>query len=169
MPTDLFLLGAGGHAKVVLASLLATGVRPRIFDQAPARPGESLLGVVVEPWALEGLPSTGHLAIGDNAARARILGDPALQKIHWRSVVDPRAAVGSSAVLGGGVFVAAQAVIGPEAIIGVCSIINHGAVVDHDARVGACCHIAPNATLGGGVVLGDGVLVGAGAVILPGL
>lgn len=169
MPIDLFLLGAGGHAKVVLASLLARGHRPRIFDEDPHRVGGDLLGFPIELLDQASLPPHGHIAIGDNGARARLWESLAARKISWHTVIDERAAVAPSAVVEDGVFVAAQAVVGPDARVGFAAIVNHGAVVDHDVRVGACCHIAPNATLGGGVCLGKGVLVGSGAIVLPGV
>ncbi len=170
MSTERFLFGAGGHAKVVLDALLVAGESVRLFDGNPARAGGRLLGVTVEHAAdPAALPTWGHLAIGDNATRLRLLAELSHHLQGWFSVLHPRTSVAVSSRIGEGCFCAAQAVVGPEAELGRACIINHGAVVDHDCRLGDACHVAPNATLGGAVVLGAGVLVGSGAVLLPGV
>ena len=165
MPTErLFLVGAGGHAKVVLEALRAShpGIAVRVLDQSADR--KSLLGLAVErmPAALSGAV---HIAIGDNAARARV-GQSVSQLF---TVIHPAAMVSPTARVEDGVFAAALCVIGPEARVGRGAIVNHGAIVDHDCVVDEWSHIAPNATLGGGVSVGRSVLIGAGATVLPGV
>lgn len=175
MHTDavIYIIGAGGHAKVVIDALLAGGVdiaRLRVADNDLARRGSMLLGVAVQAPAVQPVMAGAlfHVAIGDCAVRARIhaelcaLGAVPLTVFHPASVVSPHAMVGDA------VFVAARAVIGPSARLANGVIVNHGAVVDHDCQVGAFSHLAPNATLGGAVTIGEQVLVGAGANILPG-
>lgn len=169
MPTERFIFGAGGHAKVVLDTLQRLELAVRVFDGDPARAGSRLLGVEVEHAALDGLPPCGHLAIGNNQVRARLLLELGPHVSSWFSIIHPQASIAASAEMAEGIFVAAQAVVGPQSRIGIATLINHGAVVDHDCTIGRCCHIAPNATLGGAVVVGDGVLVGSGAVLLPGV
>ncbi|WP_313038890.1 acetyltransferase [Stutzerimonas nitrititolerans] len=168
MPIDVFILGSGGHGKVVLEALMHTGRVARMFDADPAQVGKYVLGVRVElqPVA-ELLPAWGHLAIGDNFTRAHLLDSFGRYFAGWLTVIHPQSHIAMGATVSAGCFVAAGAVIGPDARIGCATIVNHGAVVDHDCDIGQCCHIAPNATLGGGVVIGDHVLVGSGAVVLP--
>lgn len=169
MPTERFIFGAGGHAKVVLDTLQRLGLVVRVFDGDPALAGSLLLGVAVELAAPDELPPLGHLAIGSNHIRARLLDELEPSVEGWFSIVHPHASIAASAEVAAGVFVAAQAVVGPQSRIGTATLINHGAVVDHDCSIGRFCHIAPNATLGGAVVVGNGVLVGSGAVLLPGV
>jgi sugar O-acyltransferase (sialic acid O-acetyltransferase NeuD family) len=172
MPTDhILLLGAGGHAKVVLDALLLTGFLRGDIDVADdnaALQGRDFLGApVLQPAECNG--QRFHVAIGGARARERVfqrLQDAGRVPLN---VLHPKASVSPLATLGGGVFVAAQAVVAPAARLGDSVIVNHGAVVDHDCVVGAFSHIAPNATLGGNVRIGHRVLVGAGATILPGV
>lgn len=170
MPTDVFILGAGGHGKVVLEALMRSGGAARIFDSDPTQVGKYMLGVRVElqPEA-QLLSAYGHLAIGDNFTRARLLELFDRYFSGWLTVIHPDSHIAIGAKVGAGCFVAAGAVVGPDACIGRATIVNHGAVIDHDCHIGQCCHIAPNATLGGAVVIGDNVLVGSGAVVLPGI
>jgi sugar O-acyltransferase (sialic acid O-acetyltransferase NeuD family) len=168
------VLGAGGHARVVIDALQSMGYPAhtiRVRDDLKALLGNTILGCAVETPAIlaSGLTGWVHVAIGSAAIRQRLLEQSGLHTDRWLTVIHPRAYVAQSATLGPATLVAAQAVIGPCTKLQIGVIVNHGAVVDHDCQVGAYAHIAPCASLGGGVKIGERVLVGAGARILPGL
>lgn len=170
----IHLIGAGGHAKVVLDALLAGGVELadlRVRDGRAEMQGRTLLGAAVDTPELnpELAGQDVHVAIGAIAARADLLGRALALGARPFTVLHPSARMSPFADVGGGTFVAALAVIGPSARVGRGVIVNHGSVIDHDCVVGDHCHIAPNASLGGGVRIGDRVLIGAGAVVLPGV
>lgn len=159
----LHILGAGGHAKVVMDSVrCAASTSGRAFafsvtDDNPVLHGKYVLGVAVGaslPTALGG-GDRFHVAIGDNATRERKYIEAA-EHLEAATVIHPLASVCVSATLGAGSFIAAQAVVGPDVTLDEGCVVNHGAVVDHDCYVGAFSHIAPNATLGGGSILADG-------------
>jgi sugar O-acyltransferase (sialic acid O-acetyltransferase NeuD family) len=170
MPTDILLFGAGGHAKVVYATLclLRPDARVRIVDDNHECHGARFFGLTIEapPSGWDGWPALVHVSIGRNAARRAVAERLRGQGRQLLSVIHPAAIVSPHAHVADGAFVAAGAVIGPDANIGVGAIINHGAVVDHDCRIGDYAHVAPNATLGGGVCVGGIAMVGAGAVAL---
>jgi sugar O-acyltransferase (sialic acid O-acetyltransferase NeuD family) len=174
MPTDsLAVLGAGGHAKVVLDALLCAmpGVRIDLRDDDEAKAGVLLCGIAVAcPIGdLAALLQPVHVAIGNNRARRELGAALLAAGKQLLPVLHPAATVSHSARVAPGAFVAAQAVLGPEASVGAGAIVNHGAVIDHDCLVGAWSHVAPNATLGGAVVIGEDCLIGSGAAILPGI
>lgn len=160
------IVGAGGHAKVVLDALLAAGVARdaiELRDGNPARAGERVLGFEIHHP--EGIGGDGpvHVAIGSNIVRARL----AATAHELVTIIHPTALVAASASIGAGSFIAARAIVGPDARVGAGVIVNHGAVVDHDCVVGDFAHIAPGAVLGGGASVGAQTLVGAGAILLP--
>lgn len=170
----IHVIGAGGHAKVVVDALLACGIAPdriRVSDNNPQLAGTLLAGMrVAHPALGPGMAGAWfHVAIGNGAVRGALhrellaLGARPLAVCHPRAVRSPFASVGQA------VFLAANAVVGPDAVLGDGVIVNHGAVVDHDCEVGAFSHVAPNATLAGAVRVGAQVLVGAGARLLPGV
>jgi sugar O-acyltransferase (sialic acid O-acetyltransferase NeuD family) len=171
MHTESFLLGAGGHGKVVLDALLQQGIRPLLYDGEPTKAGGEVLGCRISmlPEDLAQLPLRGHIAIGNNRIRERLAQRLLAAGRVPFSICHPGAVVATGASIGGGCFIAASAVVGPDAVVAEGTIINHGGIVDHDCRIGCFSHIAPNATLGGEVVLGHQVLVGSGAIILPGV
>ena len=172
-PPGIWVIGAGGHGKVAVATLLAAGRRILgIFDDDPARHGETVLGLAVvgatppAGW-WRGRPDHGFAAVGDNAMR-RALG-ALLPADRWATAVHPAATVHESAAVAPGTLVCAQAVIQPGARIGPHCIVNTAAVVEHDCRVEAFCHLAPRSCLAGGATAGEGAFVGAGATVIPGI
>lgn len=163
------VVGAGGHAKVVIATLLAAGNEVLgVYDDDEAKIGSLVLGqpVIGKIEDLIASPrSAVILAIGDNAKRSEIAR---WLSCDWESVVHPAAFVDQSAVVEPGCFIAAGAVVQAEAKLGAHSIVNTLASIDHDCLLGGYCHIAPGGRLAGNVVLGAGVMIGLNAAVLPG-
>jgi sugar O-acyltransferase (sialic acid O-acetyltransferase NeuD family) len=171
--SDCVIIGAGGHAKVVLDAYLRCypNALVELRDDAVLKCGMSVLGasVVAPVGPVARLRGPCHVAIGDNARR-RSFGVAVIEAgLMLLAIVHPRAEVSAHASIDQGVFVAAGAIVAAGANIGAGVIVNHGAIVDHDCAVGAWSHIAPNSVLGGAVKIGAGCLIGSGAVILPGV
>jgi sugar O-acyltransferase (sialic acid O-acetyltransferase NeuD family) len=170
----VWVIGGGGHAKVVIATLLAAGdfAIAGILDDDPRRRGDRVLGVdIVGDTSLETLARWGVgcavIAIGSNRTREQV-AERCAGRVAWAAVVHPRAYVAPGASLGAGTVVFAGAIVQPDTVIGRHAILNTGCSVDHDGHVGDFAHIAPGARLAGGVTVGTGSLVGLGAVVLPG-
>jgi sugar O-acyltransferase (sialic acid O-acetyltransferase NeuD family) len=166
----LAILGAGGHAKVVIATARAAGRTDlACFDDAVAAHGREVFGVrVAGPLAeiLDDPAAEAVLAIGDNAARKR-LADRA--RCRFATLVHPSALVDASVALGAGTVVFAGVVIQPETRLGAHVIVNTGGSIDHDGRIGDYVHLAPGVRLAGTVEIGEGTLVGIGAAVIPGI
>jgi sugar O-acyltransferase (sialic acid O-acetyltransferase NeuD family) len=167
------VLGAGGHAKVVISTLQAAGIAPGVaLDDDPSRWGGAVLGVEMR-GPIDEFHGLGYrcavVAIGDNRERRRLVAELAAGgEIEWETVVHPSAVVHSSVRLGPGTVVFAGAVIQPDATVGAHAIINTGASVDHDCQLGDFVHLAPGGRLGGAVTVGEGALLGIGCAVLPG-
>ena len=171
MPTEFFIIGAGGHGKVVLEALVNEGKCVQVYDADPKKTGGSLLNHEIKFYSVDltDMPEIGHIAIGNNSIRLREQRRVTDAGLLVASVVHQQSAVSPSASLGEGVFIGANAIVGPDVEVSESTIINHAAVVDHDCSIGSYCHIAPNATVGGGVFIGNEVLIGSSATVLPGL
>jgi sugar O-acyltransferase (sialic acid O-acetyltransferase NeuD family) len=172
MPINLSIIGAGGHAKVVVDSLeySAEDFQIDVFEEGSEAQGMLLGGYSVNPLRDWGdINEYFHVAIGLNNARSRISKNAIKHNKKLFTILHNLAIVSESASLQGGVFVAANSIIAPEVVIETGCIINHAAVIDHDCVIGEYSHIAPSATLGGGVNVGQQCLIGAGAVVLPGV
>lgn len=162
----IVVIGAGGHAKVLISTLLACASPiAAVCDDDTKKWGREVQGTRVS--RLE--PDRGGRAvigIGDNATRMEIART---LDFEWEIVVHPSACVHESATLGPGTVVFAGAVVQPDAVIGEHVIINTGATVDHDCIVGDFAHIAPGVHLAGSVEVGEGALLGIGSVVIPGV
>lgn len=166
--TRVALLGAGGHGKVVIATLASAGHEVvAAYDDDEGRWGQEVLGVPVRGGLDEARRAEADgfvLAIGSNRDRRRIAGR---LELPWATVVHPAATVHPSVRLGPGTVIFAGAVLQPDTEVGRHGIVNTGASVDHDCRLGDFVHVAPGARLAGGVEVGEGALVGIGSTLVP--
>ncbi|MCX7123584.1 MAG: acetyltransferase [Gammaproteobacteria bacterium] len=177
MAEHFLVFGAGGHAKVVIASLLSQGLSQiKIFDDSVNKIkkillGYSVLGARQELLAYHQTNKKARVlvAIGANQTRQKIYQELRMQGMQMGQAIHADAIVASGVILGGGLMMMARAVINPDAKIGDNVIINTGAIIEHDCVIGDHGHVAPGAVLCGGVTVGELTLIGAGAIILPGV
>jgi sugar O-acyltransferase (sialic acid O-acetyltransferase NeuD family) len=165
---DFVVVGAGGHAKVVIATIeAASGRVVRVLDDEPSLRGRRLGSHIIEgPVTAEAIPAGAVviLAIGSNRRRQELSA-----KLHVRygSVVHPTAIVDRTVTIGAGCAVFAGAIIQAGAQLGQHVIVNTGASIDHDCRLGNFAHAAPGSRLAGGVTLDEGALMGIGSCAIP--
>lgn len=163
--------GCGGHGKVVLDILLASGASVAGFlDGNPATHGTAVLGFpVLGDW--DALPAGAAVAlgIGSNAVRERICRQAQARGISVVNAIHPRATVSRFVTLGTGVVVMAGAVINPGTTVGDGVCVNTGATVDHDCVLHAFCQVWPGAHLAGSITVGARAYVGTGAAVVPGV
>jgi sugar O-acyltransferase (sialic acid O-acetyltransferase NeuD family) len=173
----LLLLGAGGHARVVAETAMATGRFSRIafLDDrctGPAQLPDQLGWPVIGPFSSALNPqvcqefSAALVAIGNASVRLQWLPRLASAGYELPIVIDPTAWVSPSSKLGVGSVVFAQAAIQAQAVIGSGAILNTGCSVDHDAQLGDGVHICPGARLAGEVQVGDRSWIGIGASVI---
>lgn len=162
------VVGAGGHAKVVVATIEACGHDVvQVLDDDAARWGSSILGhAVAGPVTADKLPADAEvvIAVGSNRARRAIAEGLAAR---YGRVIHPSAVVHSSVTIGEGTVIFAGAIVQPDTIIGRHAIVNTAASIDHDGRIGSFVHVAPGARLAGEVTVGDGALIGIGSSVIP--
>jgi sugar O-acyltransferase (sialic acid O-acetyltransferase NeuD family) len=163
----LVVIGAGGHAKVVIDTAERAGWK--IIGVIDDRPDATVFGYAYLGSPLEVSFNSGWrvvIAIGSNVLRAKIAGS--LEgRVSWATVIDPHANVSRRATVLAGSVVFAGAVIQADAVIGSHCIVNSAASVDHDVTLEAFCHAGPRSVLTGAVQLEEGVFIGAGAVMIP--
>ena len=175
--TSLLILGAGGHAKVVAETALASGVASSLvflddrctgLDSHPPVMGWPVMGPLV--LSLQ----AGTAAQFDAAVVA--IGHSAI-RLHWIQqlqeagyqlpvLMHPTAWVSSSARLGPASVAFAQAVVQAQASIGTGAILNTGCSVDHDAHLADGVHLCPGSRLSGEVKVGARSWIGIGASVI---
>lgn len=167
MSEAVVVIGAGGHAKVVLATLEAQGSEiAGIFDDDPDLWGTQLQGIRIKGPVKEAhkYGRAGVLAIGSNRERKRLADELSFQ---WITAIHPSAILHPSVQFGQGTVVFAGSTIQPDTVIGDHVIVNTGAKIDHDCRIRSFAHVAPGVSIAGAVTLGQGVLMGIGSSVIP--
>lgn len=176
----LILLGAGGHARVLLSLVLAAGYRVLgVCDPALARHEEKTWqGIPVLGEEEQALSRLDRESVGLINGIGQLVRSTRRRELYleWTErgfcfppLVHPNAWVDNSVVVANGAQVMAGAIIQPGCVIGENTIVNTGARIDHDTLVAEHVHIAPGAVLCGGVTVGTDAFVGAGAVVIQGV
>lgn len=170
----MYIIGAGGHAKVVLDAVkhCANPVSiAGLIDETYERKGESLYGIRINEISINEIPvnSQFHVAIGNNVDRQRLSELLKSKGLTPLSVFHKMSSVSKYANIAGGVFAAACSTLGPSSKLHEGVIVNHNAIVDHDCHISMYSHVGPGAILGGNVKIGKKVFIGSGASVLPGL
>jgi sugar O-acyltransferase (sialic acid O-acetyltransferase NeuD family) len=171
----VFVVGAGGHSKVVIEALFLRGFSVVAVTDQPDRIGANVLGVPIvgdEAWLRlqqEEDVQAAIVAIGDNQLRMLLSARLTRAGIKRITVVAPFSHVSKHAKIGFGTVILAGVVIHPDTVIGEDVIINTAASVDHDCVIENGVHVGPGARLTGSVYVQEGAFIGAGAVLLPGL
>ena len=175
--SGLLILGAGGHAKVVAETAIASGVASNLafLDdrcRGPAACPPVLGWPVIGPLALA-LQSEiclqfdcAFVAIGH--AATRLYWIEKLQSVGYTLPVltHPTAWISSSAQIGPASVVFAHGAVQAQAFIGKGAILNTSCSVDHDAILFDAVHVCPGARLAGEVIVGARSWIGIGASVI---
>lgn len=178
MSLPLIVLGAGGHAKVLIEALLASSsVITGIVDPDLTLARTEIIGVPVlggDDVVNEFPSSKIKLVNGLGSVALPVKRQQLFERFKgmgysFATVVHPSAVVASDVVFCEGAQVMAGAVIQPSSRIGINSIINTRASVDHDCTIGDHVHIAPGVIFSGCVKIGTGSHIGTGATVIQGV
>lgn len=166
----MFLIGGGGHAKVIADIALRLGLDIQgFYDDNPSRkifdiPFMGNIGQINS--TIKG--DQFLVSIGSNLIRKNICS--IIQGSFSDALIHPEASISQRGVsIGEGSVVMNGVVINVETQIGKHVIINTSSSIDHECIIGDFSHISPNATLCGDVHVGEGTHFGAGAIAIPGV
>lgn len=178
MSLPVLILGAGGHAKVLIDTLqVSSAVIAGIVDSDPKLFNTNILGVPIlgnddvvgEFPPAEILLVNGLGSISLPVRRQQLFERFKILGYGFAKVVHPSAIVAADVNLNEGVQIMAGAVIQSGSHIGCNVIINTRASVDHDCHIGEHTHIAPGVTLSGGVSVATSSHIGTGATVIQGV
>jgi sugar O-acyltransferase (sialic acid O-acetyltransferase NeuD family) len=164
----IYLIGASGHAKVVL-EILEVGAH-EIGSLCDANPSIiSLLDYKVVSKLPEDFNTDNDsliISIGNNSIRKRIANE---HSNNYTVAIHPRANISKRAVISEGTVVMSGVCVNSETRIGMHCIINTNSSIDHDCSLENFVHVSPNAVLAGNVFVGEGTHIGIGASIIQGI
>jgi sugar O-acyltransferase (sialic acid O-acetyltransferase NeuD family) len=180
MTKRCIILGAGGHARVLIDCMRGSGVVQihGILDPDEERWGQTMYEVpilggdeLIAQIAGEGVKyfTVGLGSTGSSEARQRLFSLGQSQGLLPLTVIHPACIYSGSATIGPGSQLLAGSIVNAGAVIGKNVIINTGAIVEHDCRVEDHAHIATGARLAGTVHVGAGAHIGVGAAVRQGI
>jgi sugar O-acyltransferase (sialic acid O-acetyltransferase NeuD family) len=185
----ILVLGAGGHCKSVLDSLLSMSYyetvalidkdkSTRIEQDKEAQRLDALLGysIIGGDHDLERLFFEGYTdafvavgSIGDVSLRMKLYALIKQIGFHIPNIIDISSVVSPYAFLGEGIFIGKNAVVNAESRIGNCAIINTSSIIEHECFIGDFVHVASGSVLSGNVHIDKGTHIGAGCTIRQGI
>lgn len=176
MDLPAIVIGGGGHAKVLVSTLLLQGRRLLGFvDPKPllapllgiAHLGDDSAVFLHAPDQV--LLVNGVGSISSTVLRRAVYENFRERQYLFETVIHPSAIIAPGVHIDDGVQIMAGVVVQPGGCLGANVIINTGACVDHDCSIDAHVHIAPGVTLSGDVHIGEGAHIGTGASIVQGV
>ena len=169
------VLGAGGHAKVVIDMLetldyIILGVSDQSFAIGLSGALDvPLLGndlVIMDMNPADIYLAMGIGSIGNTINRIKIFDKFSAANFIFPALIHSSAVVSSHVCIGDGSQIMAGAVIQTHTSIGKNCIINTNASIDHDCEIANGVHIGTGAKIINSINIGDGAIIGAGAIVL---
>jgi sugar O-acyltransferase (sialic acid O-acetyltransferase NeuD family) len=171
------MVGAGGHAKVLLETLRITkwnviGLIAKDIIKDGILYGIKVLGddqVIQEfsPDEVELVNGIGSLP--GNMLRWELAKKFRSKGFSFSQIIHPSTCIAEDVIIFQGAQVMAGSVLQSGVEIGEDCIINTGVLIDHDCRIDANCHLSPGVTLCGDVRIGKNTHIGAGVTVIQGI
>ena len=158
----MYLIGAGGHAKVVrdildACSIPFSGVVTDNLKEVTFMEKKILHSIDEVDEAI--------ICVGNNRTRKKLAEELSQQGVTFGMGIHPSVIMSKYASVDEGTVIMQGVVIQSCAKIGKHCIVNTSASIDHDNVLGDFVHISPHATLCGEVEVGEGTWIGAGTVV----
>lgn len=172
----LSVIGAGGHAKSVIALCETLGhtIHALIIPNEMSVSFRTEYPIVQEKSLKQLKESVDGLVIGigmslpQQTKRSRI---DSIQNLGFRfpNIVSQDSQIDSRTKFGEGTVVFPGAIVNRSVNVGSWSTLGHGAIIEHDSELGSNCFVGPGAIVCGGVSVEEDVVLGAGSILLPGI
>ena len=178
MSRPVIIIGAGGHASVLIATLSAAQRDIiGILHPEAGLVGQTIEGIRIigdDDKIMEFAPDSIELVNGIGSISSTVKRKDIYAKFKSRgysfaSIVHPGAMLTKDVMLGEGVQIMMGAIVQKGCRIGQNSVINTGAVIDHDCMIGAHTHVAPGAVLSGGVQIDEMAHIGTSVTVIQGV
>jgi UDP-perosamine 4-acetyltransferase len=166
MMKKAYIIGAGGHGRVIASIIQSKYQTINFVDQQPEDNTTILQSDFFDHLALYRNDDI-FIGIGHNETRIRIYQALKNEGVIPVNCISANAFVAHDAIIGEGVVVCPGAVIGSRAIIGNNTIINTLSSVDHDCILGNHSQVTAGVTFGGGVKVGENCFFGIKSAVIP--
>jgi sugar O-acyltransferase (sialic acid O-acetyltransferase NeuD family) len=173
----IYVIGSGGHSKVVIDIIESmnrytiTGLIDPFRKQNEIIHGYRILGDETILEKENNQYYKGIVAIGDNWIRSQWVSKikTICPSFEFITAVHPYSFISKDSKIGNGTVIMAGAIVNRKSIIGEHCIVNTNSSIDHDNSLGSFVSIAPGVTNGGSVKIGDYSAISIGATIKHGI
>lgn len=176
--TPVLLIGAGGHARVIVdilrtqPTMAAAGFidplhQGQILLEVPVLGGDEVAPALRAQGTMLAIIAVG--STGDCRRRQQLFSQYRADGWSFATAIHAWTRVAPGVPIGQGTAIMAGAVVNTGAKVGENVVINSGAIVEHDCSIGDHTYVAPGAVLCGGVRAGVGAFIGAGATVRQGV
>ena len=178
MSKPILVLGAGGHAAVIVDMLQQLHCNIVGLVEKDPTGSHSVFEGLTRYLSDEDILTFDKDSVILANGIGSLPGQNARFEIHkkfkslgysFMTLVSPLAVISAHAVLSEGVQVLPGAIINANSKIGEGTIINSGAIVEHDCNIGRYNHVAPGAVLCGNVKTGSYCHIGSHATVIQGV
>lgn len=170
---DIYVIGASGHAKVIIDILECMKTHEKIkysslylLDDNHDLLNKEIMGhrVVGKVSDCEKYGNSKFvIAIGNNAIRKKIAET---YDLNYICAIHPQSCIAQDVHIFNGTVVMAGAVINSGTVIRKHCIVNTGTTIDHDTQIAAYVHLSPGVHMGGTVSVGEKTWVGIGSTVI---
>lgn len=170
MGKRILLLGAGGHAMVVVEIIKAISDKNNLpmYNQIDFLDDTSkqAVGKLSELEKIAPLYDEVFCAIGNNDIRKKLLQKVSKLGLCMPVLIHPTAYISPTAVIRAGTCIEPKAIVNTKAIVEEGRIISVGAIVDHDAKIEMCSHVNAGSICKAGSVIKAERKLEAGEVVV---
>lgn len=173
---NIIIIGASGHAKVVIDNIEKElkyniiGLVDPLLRNGSEFFGYKILGkdedlpVIIKKYNIFG----GIIAIGDNWKRYLVYRKMCELIPHFNFVnaIHPASQIARGGYIDIGTIIMAGAIINSDVKIGPFCILNTNSSIDHDSIMEEFSSLAPNSSIGGNVTIGSFSAISLGANII---
>lgn len=175
MNDSVVLIGAGGHASVLLEMLVEQGIN--IIGYVSPKPATNQKLFSQYHWFKSDEDTftldkstirmvNGIGSLPRDKLRAEIFRKYKDEGFIFKTIISSNAIVSKFAKIHEGGQIFPGAIVNIGAIVGSNSIINSGAIIEHDCIIGDNNHVAPGCTLSGNVHSAENVHFGTNATLI---
>lgn len=161
--SNLLIIGAGGHGKVVkeVAEALESYQKINFVDDN----SPEAVGKVSDLEKLRKEYGSAFVSIGNNHLRNELLHKLKKMEYEIPVLIHPSAYVSKTCKIENGTLIGPKAIVSTNTYIGAGSIISAGAIIDHDVILETCVHIDVGAIVKAGRKVKEETKLKAGEVL----
>lgn len=171
MTKTLYIIGSGGHGKVVADAAIKMKQWNEIYFLDEQMVDKEVLGIkVVGPSddapKFNSSSTEFIVAIGNNDVREKIQRNLQSRKCKLATIIHPFTSIGTDVSIGEGTVIFAGVVVNPSVSIGEGCILNTSCTIDHDSVIKEFVHLSPGVNIAGTVCIGKNTWLGTSATVI---